>query len=56
MKGAVNVAGVVSWKDHVTWDVNGRVDKINPKDKLIPLVIQDFLPPSLDAKSCPKAV
>ncbi|MGB8482157.1 MAG: translocation/assembly module TamB domain-containing protein [Acinetobacter bohemicus] len=54
MKGAVNVAGVVSWKDHVTWDVNGRVDKINPKDKLIPLVIQDFLPPSLDAKIASK--
>jgi len=38
----------------VTWDVNGRVDKINPKDKLIPLVIQDFLPPSLDAKIASK--
>lgn len=50
MNGAVNVAGVVSWKDRVTWDMNGRVDKINPKDKLIPQIIQDFLPPSLDAK------
>ncbi|MGE8557398.1 MAG: translocation/assembly module TamB domain-containing protein [Acinetobacter sp.] len=50
MKGAVNVAGVVSWKDHVSWDMNGRVDKINPKDKMIPQIIQDFLPPSLDAK------
>jgi len=54
MKGAVNVAGVVSWKDHVSWDMNGRVDKINPKDKLIPQVIQDFLPPSLDAKIASK--
>ncbi|MDN5512384.1 translocation/assembly module TamB domain-containing protein [Acinetobacter sp.] len=54
MNGAVNVAGVVSWKDHVTWDMNGRVDKINPKDKLIPQIIQDFLPPSLDAKIASK--
>ncbi len=50
MKGAVNVAGVLSWKDHVTWDMNGRIDKINPKDKLVPQIIQDFLPSSLDAK------
>ncbi|MGC3820722.1 translocation/assembly module TamB domain-containing protein [Acinetobacter sp. G11] len=54
MNGAVNVAGVVSWKDRVTWDMNGRVDKINPKDKLIPQIIQDFLPPSLDAKIASK--
>ncbi|WP_166169055.1 translocation/assembly module TamB domain-containing protein [Acinetobacter sp. SA01] len=54
MSGAVNVAGVVSWKDHVTWEMNGRVDKINPKDKLIPQIIQDFLPPTLDAKIASK--
>lgn len=50
MNGAVNVAGMVSWKDFVHWDVKGRLDKINPKDKLIPQVVQDFLPPSLDAQ------
>ena len=49
MKGAVNVAGVVSWKDHVHWDLTGRLDRLNPKDKIIPQVVQDFLPPSLDA-------
>src|SRR5690606_27757392 len=49
-----NVAGVVSWKDQVTWDVNGRLDKINPKDKLIPQVVQDFLPLSLDGKIASK--
>ena len=49
MGGAVNLAGLVSWKDHVSWDVKGRLDHINPKDKLIPQAIQDFLPPSLDA-------
>ncbi len=25
MGGAVNVGGVVSWKDHVTWDMQGRL-------------------------------
>ncbi|OTG71666.1 hypothetical protein B9T23_15390 [Acinetobacter terrae] len=54
MSGAVNVAGVVSWKDHVTWDMNGRLDKISPKDKLIPQVVKDFLPPSLDGKIASK--
>ncbi|WP_296279404.1 translocation/assembly module TamB domain-containing protein [uncultured Acinetobacter sp.] len=49
MGGAVNAAGLVSWQDHVHWDIKGRLDRINPKDKLIPQVIQDFLPPSLDA-------
>ncbi len=47
MQGAVSAAGVVSWKDHVTWDIRGALSKINPKDKLIPQVVQDFLPPSL---------
>ncbi|MFX6641168.1 hypothetical protein ABTG91_19800, partial [Acinetobacter baumannii] len=26
MKGAVNLKGLVNWKDHVTWDVKGRLD------------------------------
>ncbi|MDN5434801.1 MAG: hypothetical protein L0G10_14260, partial [Acinetobacter sp.] len=50
MGGALNLAGLVSWQDHVHWDVQGRLDRINPKDKIIPQVIQDFLPVSLDAK------
>ena len=54
MKGAVNLSGVVSWKDHVTWDMQGRLDKLDPKDKLIPQVVQDFLPPSVDAKIASK--
>ena len=49
MKGAVNLKGLVNWKDHVTWDIKGRLDHVNPKDKAIPQVVQDFLPPSLDA-------
>ncbi|RKG33998.1 translocation/assembly module TamB domain-containing protein [Acinetobacter tianfuensis] len=54
MGGAVNAAGVVSWKDHVTWDIQGRLDKLNPKDQIIPQVVQDFLPPLLDAKIASK--
>ena len=54
MKGSVNAAGVVSWKDHVTWDIQGRLDQLNPKDKLIPQVVQDFLPPSIDGKIASK--
>ena len=49
MGGAINVAGLVSWQDHVHWDVKGRLDKISPKDKIIPQVVRDFLPPALDA-------
>lgn len=49
MKGSVNLAGYVGWDDRVTWDVNGRLNRLNPKDEVIPQAIQDFLPPSLDA-------
>ncbi len=50
MEGEVKLKGLVSWKDDVHWDVNGRLDRINPKDEIIPQAIRDFLPPSLDAK------
>ncbi|MDQ9011068.1 translocation/assembly module TamB domain-containing protein [Acinetobacter gerneri] len=49
MGGSVSLSGLVNWKDHVHWDVTGRLNRLNPKDKLIPLAVQDFLPPSLDA-------
>ena len=49
MGGAVNLAGLVSWEDHVHWDVKGRLDRISPTDKIIPQVVRDFLPPALDA-------
>ncbi|MBU3845719.1 MAG: translocation/assembly module TamB domain-containing protein [Candidatus Acinetobacter avistercoris] len=49
MQGAINLAGLVSWQDHVHWDLKGRLDKISPKDEVIPQVVRDFLPPSLDA-------
>ena len=50
MNGTVDAKGVVSWEKHVHWDVKGRLNQINPKDKIIPQVVRDFLPPSLDAK------
>ncbi|OTG83036.1 translocation/assembly module TamB domain-containing protein [Acinetobacter sp. ANC 4648] len=50
MGGAVDIAGLVSWQEHIHWDLNGRLDRISPKDKIIPQVVRDFLPPSLDAK------
>ncbi|MCU4356862.1 translocation/assembly module TamB domain-containing protein [Acinetobacter ursingii] len=49
MQGFVTLAGRVGWHDHVTWDVKGRLNHLNPKDKVIPQAIVDFLPPSLDA-------
>lgn len=50
MDGSANLNGLVSWKDHVTWDMNGRLDRLNPKNEIIPQVVRDFLPPSLDAE------
>lgn len=49
MGGSVSLAGRVGWHEQVTWDVKGRLNHLNPKDKVIPQVVQDFLPPSLDA-------
>lgn len=49
LDGGVNISGIVSWKDHVTWDMTGHLDQIKPTDKIIPEVVRDFLPPSLDA-------
>lgn len=49
MDGAVNVAGRLDWEKDVTWDMTGRLDQINPKHERIPLVVQDFLPPQLNA-------
>ncbi len=50
MDGSVSLAGVVGWNERVTWDIQGRMDRLNPKDKVIPQVVQDFLPKSLDGK------
>lgn len=49
MQGAANLAGIVSWDQKVSWDLTGRLDKINPRDPIIPQVVKDFLPSSLDA-------
>ncbi len=49
MSGTVKLAGILGWKDAVTWKANGRIERLNPKDKIIPQVIRDFMPPTLDA-------
>lgn len=54
MGGAINLGGMVNWQDHVHWDIKGRLDRISPKDKIIPQAIRDFLPPSLDANIASK--
>ncbi|MCH7336767.1 translocation/assembly module TamB domain-containing protein [Acinetobacter sp. NIPH 2699] len=49
MDGSVGLKGFVNWNEQVSWDIKGRLDRLNPKDKTLPQVAQDFLPPSLDA-------
>ncbi|USA47968.1 translocation/assembly module TamB domain-containing protein [Acinetobacter sp. C26M] len=49
MGGAVSLLGFVNWHDHVSWDVKGRLDRLDLKDKTVPQIAQDFLPPNLDA-------
>ncbi len=49
MGGSVALKGLVNWHEHVSWDIKGRLDRLNPKDKTVPKIAQDFLPPNLDA-------
>lgn len=49
MGGVVSLLGFVNWQDHVSWDVKGRLEGLDPKDKTVPQIAQDFLPPNLDA-------
>lgn len=49
MGGSVALKGLVNWHKHVSWDIKGRLDRLNPKDKTVPKLAQDFLPPNLDA-------
>ncbi|WP_332604687.1 translocation/assembly module TamB domain-containing protein [Acinetobacter sp. ESBL14] len=49
MGGVVSLLGFVNWQDHVSWDVKGRLEGLDSKDKTVPQIAQDFLPPNLDA-------
>ena len=49
MGGSIALKGLVNWHEHVSWDIKGRLDHLNPKDKTVPQIAQDFLPPNLDA-------
>ncbi|MCU4581518.1 translocation/assembly module TamB domain-containing protein [Acinetobacter gyllenbergii] len=49
MGGVVSLLGFVNWQDHVSWDIKGRLEGLDSKDKTVPQIAQDFLPPNLDA-------
>lgn len=49
MGGSIALKGLVNWHEHVSWDIQGRLDHLNPKDKTVPQIAKDFLPPNLDA-------
>lgn len=49
MKGAVSLNGMVNWHEHVSWDVKGRLDHLDPENTTVLQIAQDFLPPKLDA-------
>ncbi len=49
MGGQVNLMGEVGWHKQISWNVQGRLQGLNPKDKKLPQVLQDFLPPHLDS-------
>ena len=50
LHGTVALTGLVNWHDDVSWDIKGNLDHLDPKDKYVPQVAQDFLPPNLDGK------
>lgn len=50
MDGQVDLAGMLSWQDGVSWDIRGRLDGLNPKHASVPENIRDFLPPQLEGK------
>ena len=49
MNGAVALNGLVNWHHHVSWDIKGRLEHLDPKDKALPQIARDFLPPNIDA-------
>lgn len=48
MQGDIHAAGLVNWQHAVRWEAQGRMQGMQPKDKLVPASIRDFLPPNLD--------
>lgn len=54
MQGQVHLAGVLGWQKGVVWDVKGSMKGINPQDKNIPEVVQQFLPPDMSGELASK--
>ncbi len=50
MNGQINLAGALDWQNGIHWDVNGRMQSIDPKDKNIPESVQGFLPVDMSGK------
>ncbi|WP_111892300.1 translocation/assembly module TamB domain-containing protein [Acinetobacter sp. MB5] len=50
MQGNVNATGLVNWQHKVFWQAQGRMQGMQPKDKLVPASIRDFLPPNMDGE------
>ena len=48
MQGVAALSGTVNWRPHVSWDIQGRLAGLNAKDKTLPQLLQDFLPPKID--------
>lgn len=48
MQGDLHATGLVNWQHAVRWEAQGRMQGMQPKDKLVPASIRDFLPPNLD--------
>lgn len=47
MQGELDLAGQLNWQKGVHWDINGRMQGLKPDEKVLPQVIQQFLPPDL---------
>ena len=50
MQGELNLRGNLNWQDGLKWDVYGRMQDINPKDKQIPEAVQGFLPQDMSGQ------
>lgn len=48
MQGQVQATGLVNWQHAVRWEAQGHMQGMQPKDKLVPASIRDFLPPNLN--------
>lgn len=45
MQGQVQATGLVNWQHAVRWEAQGHMQGMQPKDKLVPASIRDFLYP-----------